>query len=71
MSLTDDRRWSQIHEFHFAQVLRARAMLSKQVMSLTCVVRYSSRTYECGKGKKALNYKRLRLNESQSGLAQV
>ena len=42
MSLTDDHRWSQMHEFHFARVLRARAMLGKQVMSRTCVGRYSA-----------------------------
>ena len=44
MSLTDDRRWSQMHEFHFARVLRARAVLGigKQVMSRTCVVRFSA-----------------------------
>ena len=35
-------RQSQMHEFHFARVLRARAMLGKQVMSRTCVVRYSA-----------------------------
>ena len=40
MSLTDGRRWYQVHEFHFARVLRARAILGKQVMSRTCVVRY-------------------------------
>ena len=42
MSLTDDRRWSQMHEFHFARMLRARVILGKQVMSRTCVVRYSA-----------------------------
>ena len=36
MSLTDDRRWSKMNEFHFARVLRARPMLVKQVMSRTC-----------------------------------
>ena len=42
MGFTDDRRWSQMHEFHFARVPRARAMVGKQVMSRTCVVRYSA-----------------------------
>ena len=35
-------RKSQMHGFHFARVLRARAMLGKQVMSRTCVVRSSA-----------------------------
>ena len=31
-----------MQEFHFARVLRARAIIGKQVMSRTCVVRYSA-----------------------------
>ena len=43
MSLTDGQRWSaQMHEFYFVRVLRALAMLGKQVMSRTRVVRYSA-----------------------------
>ena len=42
MSLTDGRKCSQMHEFHVARVFRARAMVGKQVMSRTCVVRYSA-----------------------------
>ena len=42
MSLTDGRRWSQMHELQSARVLRARATLGKQVMARTCVVRHSA-----------------------------